>query len=95
MTKPAAIRAAIALLVAVPSWGFAAEPVDPTVAAVLKTYCISCHGGDKPKADLALDKLTPDFARNAEPWKVVHDRLSDGSMSPKGKPRPTASEFLI
>src|SRR4029077_5620767 len=39
------------------------------VAPVLKTYCVSCHGGAKPKAGLALDKLTPDFEKNADLWK--------------------------
>jgi mono/diheme cytochrome c family protein len=75
---------------------FAVEAADAkfsaTVAPVLKTYCVACHGGEKPKAELALDVLAPDFAKNGETWKGVVDRLADGSMPPKGKPRPTAAE---
>ncbi|HEV3117492.1 MAG TPA: DUF1592 domain-containing protein, partial [Gemmataceae bacterium] len=52
----------------------------------------SCHGGAKPKADLDLAALSPDFGKNADVWKSVLDRLAGGSMPPKGKPRPTAAE---
>ncbi len=70
-----------------------AQPTfDADVAPVLKTYCFSCHGGAKPKADLALDKLTPQFDKNAEIWRGVMDRISDGSMPPKGKDRPSAAQ---
>src|SRR5665213_3690624 len=75
---------------------FAAEPADSdfaaTVAPVLKTYCVTCHGGKKPKSDLSLEVSVPDFPRNAEIWNEVVDRLTEGSMPPKGKPRPTAVE---
>ena len=27
------------------------------IAPLLAKYCTSCHGGDKPKADLAMDVL--------------------------------------
>ncbi len=95
MMKPAAVLISIALM-ATSGSDSAAGPKDPvltaSVAGVLKTYCISCHGGSKPKGDLALDKLAPDFAANAETWKGVLDRLTDGSMPPKGKPRPSAGE---
>jgi len=65
------------------------------VAPVLKEFCVGCHGGVKPKADLALDTLGPDFARNGDAWKSVLDRLADGSMPPKGKPRPTAEQHRM
>jgi mono/diheme cytochrome c family protein len=64
-----------------------------TVAPVLKTYCVSCHGGTKPKADLGLDTLTADFGANGAAWKAVVDRLMDGSMPPKGKPRPSEAQL--
>src|SRR4051794_20555272 len=68
----------------------AADPAFEAVAPLLKTYCVSCHSGDKPKGDLDLAKLAPDFAQNGAAWKGVYDRLADGSMPPKGKPRPAA-----
>ena len=96
MMKTALILAAFTLLVITPCQGPAAETADPafatTVAPVLKTYCISCHSGAKPKGDLSLDKLTADFAANGEAWASVLKRLSEESMPPEGKPRPTAAE---
>jgi mono/diheme cytochrome c family protein len=93
--KSASALFALALLASVPASACGA-PTDSgfaaTVAPVLKEYCVGCHGGAKPKADLALDTLSPDFARNGDAWKSVLDRLADGSMPPKGKPRPTADQ---
>jgi len=62
------------------------------VAPVLKRHCVECHGGDKPKADLALDALTSDFAAHGDAWNAVLDRISAGSMPPKNRPRLTAAE---
>ncbi len=62
------------------------------VEPVLKSYCVSCHGGAKPKSGLALDKLVPDFAKHGDVWQSVVERLADGSMPPKGKLRPNAGE---
>jgi hypothetical protein len=68
-----------------------AQPAfDSTVAPVLKTFCFDCHGGAKPKANLVLDRLAPDFEKNADVWKAIMERISDGSMPPKGKDRPSA-----
>ncbi len=66
-----------------------------SVAPILKTYCVGCHGGDKPKADLALDTLAADFAEQGETWKMVLERVDDGTMPPKGKPQPTADERRV
>ena len=69
-----------------------AQSFDADVAPVLQKHCVGCHGGAKPKAGLALDKVTPDFDRHAEAWKGVLERISDGTMPPKSKARPTAAE---
>jgi hypothetical protein len=61
-------------------------------AAVLKRYCLDCHAGKKPKGDLALDSLAPDFDKHPAAWKRVLERLADHSMPPKGKPQPAATE---
>jgi mono/diheme cytochrome c family protein len=92
MMKLAAIVAAVLL------WASAvvAAPTDKeyvgSVGPFLKAHCVSCHGGTKPKADLALDALAPDFSSNADTWIKVRDRLIDGSMPPKDKGRPNARE---
>ncbi len=85
--------AVVALLTAISGPAFAADPsFESTVAPFLKAHCVECHGGAKPKADLALDKIGADMATHGEAWKGVLDRLSDGTMPPKGKPRPAAAE---
>lgn len=74
----------------------AAEPLvadfDKNVSPIVKTYCLSCHSGGKPKADLALDTLGADFATYGERWAAVMERLADGTMPPKGKPQPSADQ---
>jgi hypothetical protein len=58
----------------------------------LKTYCTSCHGGEKPKGDLDLsvyatvDGVLKDLRR----WETVLEQLEAGSMPPgKAKEHPT------
>jgi hypothetical protein len=87
------LLAGIGILFSCPISGARAQPnLETDVAPVLKTFCFSCHGGAKPKADLALDKLTPHIEKNAEVWHGVMERISDGSMPPKGKDRPSAAQ---
>jgi hypothetical protein len=89
----ATILAGIGIVLYCPTSGTRAQQsFDTAVAPVLKSYCFSCHGGAKPKAGLALDRLTPDFEKNADTWHEVMKRISDGSMPPKRKDRPKAVE---
>ncbi len=60
----------------------------PHLNSTLKTYCISCHGKDKPKADIRLDTFAPTDTELA--GEIVRV-MSDGLMPPKGKPRPDDS----
>lgn len=57
-------------------------------------HCVKCHSGEKPKGDWRIDELTPDFADKAsrERWEGVLEKLEDGTMPPKAKPRPPAGE---
>ncbi|MDB5300983.1 MAG: cytochrome [Phycisphaerales bacterium] len=64
-----------------------------TVQPFLQTYCVSCHGSEKPKGDLdlspftSLGAVTKDFPR----WELVHERLAAGDMPPaKAKQHPDA-----
>jgi len=61
---------------------------------LLARHCVDCHRGDKPKGNLRLDNLTPDFADAAtrEHWTSVVERLKAGEMPPKEKPRPPDKE---
>lgn len=86
------IVALLPLIACAPSPVRAKDPSFDAVVPLLKSYCVSCHGGDKPKGNLDLAKLAPDFARNAATWKSVVERLNEGSMPPKNKPQPTSAE---
>ena len=66
-----------------------------TVAPILQKYCVSCHGGKKPKGDLALDTLPPDFGANGAAWNGVLERLIDQTMPPEGKSQPNAADSKI
>ncbi|HND50781.1 MAG TPA: DUF1592 domain-containing protein [Pirellulaceae bacterium] len=57
--------------------------------AIVDRHCRSCHAGDKPKGDLAVERLTVDFAdeKNAERWSEIARRVKAGEMPPAGKPR--------
>lgn len=62
------------------------------VMPLLQSYCASCHGGDKPKGELDLARLAPDFGTNEAAWKSVFAQVSNGSMPPKNRRQPTAAE---
>ena len=62
------------------------------VRPLLQKYCVSCHSGKKPKGDLALDSMSPDFGTNGAEWNGVLERLNNHTMPPKGKPQPSDSE---
>jgi hypothetical protein len=70
--------------------GSDARHFDERVRPFFTRYCLECHSGKKPKGDLHLDRLTPDFAGadSLEKWLAIHERLTTGAMPPKSKPRP-------
>jgi hypothetical protein len=77
----------------------AAPPSDRQFATVVqpfvKTYCLACHGADKPKAKLDLSRYTTPAAvlNNHDLWDRVVERLEAGEMPPANAPRqPTAHE---
>lgn len=56
----------------------------------LTKHCLGCHSGEKPKGDLRLDRLTPDFSTAAgrKQWDTVAERMKSGEMPPMSRPRP-------
>jgi hypothetical protein len=55
---------------------------------VFQDYCFECHGTDKPKADLSIERLVGDSTRasvgaNWQDWERVADMLDNGKMPPK------------
>jgi mono/diheme cytochrome c family protein len=71
-----------------------ARQFDTEIRPILAAHCVKCHSGDKPKGDLRLDQLKPDFADETtrEHWLSVMDRVTAGEMPPKAKPRPPAKD---
>ncbi len=83
----------LALLLLIPSpGGLLAQTPPAPVADVLQRHCLGCHQGAKARGDLRLDTLPADFAGAATTWGKVFDRVSDGTMPPRGKARPTEAD---
>jgi cytochrome c551/c552 len=67
------------------------EPTTTATAALLDTYCISCHNSRVRTAGLALDDVNRQtVAGNAQVWEKVVRKLRTGAMPPAGRPRPHA-----
>jgi len=68
---------------------------DATIKSFLGRYCTECHDTDTKKGDFDLTALKFDLKnpRTFAQWVKVHDRLRDGEMPPKDKPRPDAAEL--
>ncbi len=99
-TSPAArFASACAVLVglgqAAPAQPTDADRYEAQVRPFLVRHCLECHGTQKPKGDLRLDQLAPEFARKADQdrWQAVLKRVTAGEMPPKAKPRPTEQEI--
>lgn len=67
------------------------------IAPILAKYCIGCHGGAEPKAELAFDKFKDDASALKEPkvWERVGKIIQSREMPPKDKPKPTAAEYAV
>src|SRR5205085_6576185 len=74
-----------------------AKQYDEQIRPLLAKFCLDCHGGEKPKGDFRLDKLSPDFADAAtqKQWQAVLSRVRSGEMPPKGKPRPEERDVRV
>lgn len=53
------------------------------------TYCVQCHGPQKPKGDVLLDAISN---VDAATWKDVYEQLASEAMPPDGKRQPSTSE---
>jgi hypothetical protein len=64
------------------------------IAPLLAKYCTGCHGGAKPKGDLALDvfKNEASLGKDAQVWEKVAAKLRAHEMPPEGRRQPTLAE---
>jgi hypothetical protein len=63
-----------------------------SVAPFLETYCITCHGPEKPKADLDLSPYSTmeSVVRDHPRWELVLEKLQAAEMPPeKAKRHPS------
>src|SRR5690349_16562787 len=63
----------------------------------LDAHCAECHDADLKKAGLDFAALPFDLAQptNFDKWVLVHDRVNNGEMPPKKKPRPEPAELAV
>ena len=67
------------------------------IAPLMQKYCVSCHGGAKAKAGVALDafKTHADVEKQLKTWEKVADNLRSGDMPPPGRKQPTPAELEL
>ena len=68
---------------------------DKQVRPFLARHCLACHGPEKTKGNLRLDRLGPDFATeaNRQRWQLIQKRVQAGEMPPESKSRPGEKEI--
>jgi mono/diheme cytochrome c family protein len=64
----------------------------PAHAALVKTYCATCHSDRTRSGELSLEHADlADIPRYAEMWEKVIRKVRAGMMPPAGMPRPDAA----
>ena len=58
--------------------------------ALLKEYCVSCHGPDKQKGKVRVDDLplTITNVQEADRWQKILDQMNSGDMPPEDEKQP-------
>jgi hypothetical protein len=72
--------------------GQLASGFDSTVDPFIESYCIDCHSGELPEAELDLSTATfASVTQDPARWRQVLERIETGEMPPDdAKSRPTA-----
>ena len=67
-----------------------------TMRPFLAKHCVACHGSEKQKGDLNLEKFDGDILdlTKAGIWHEIVDVLNVGEMPPEKEPRPPAKELV-
>ena len=74
---------------AAPSGAVAGSSPD---AALIKTYCATCHNDRTSSGELSLEHADlTDIPKHAELWEKVIRKVRAGMMPPAGMPRPDAA----
>ena len=65
------------------------------VLPFLTSYCVNCHGGERPKArfDLSVYRTLDDVVKGYGDWEHVLEMLTEGEMPPdEAKEQPSAGQ---
>ncbi len=67
---------------------------DTQTAVFFKEHCLRCHGPEKAKGDLRLDRLDTDSSKPStfDRWREIVARVQSGEMPPKKEPRPKPAQ---
>ncbi len=73
----------------------ASAPAEEPFEAFLKTHCVRCHGPQKEKGDIRIDRLSRDFKAGVDThhWAEALDKVNSGEMPPEDEPQPTQDEI--
>src|SRR5262249_42977718 len=65
------------------------------IRPLLQKHCVRCHGADKPKAGLRVDRLGADMfqEKSAAVWHEIADRGNSGALPPKNEPPLSRDEL--
>jgi hypothetical protein len=91
-------RLALLCLACLPGVSARAAPPPPDfkkdALPLITKYCVSCHGGEKPKGSFRLDNIKDLDAALKRPksWDKIADALRAGEMPPPEKKQPTTAE---
>ena len=59
------------------------------IQPLLENYCVRCHGPEKQKGDVRLDRLT---VLDSATFEAVYEQLADGLMPPDDQRQPATAE---
>jgi hypothetical protein len=67
---------------------------DKAVKPLLQKYCVRCHGGKSPKAEMQFDSIDPDIitGKHSGIWEDVREAFNTGEMPPDDELQPTIDE---
>ena len=67
------------------------------IEAFLSDNCFECHDDSTTKGDLNLLDLNFELGKhsNFKTWERIYDRVQDGEMPPKKKPRPDSKKQVV
>jgi len=76
------------LILLLMAFSASAFPAAGPFETFLETHCVSCHGPDKAKGDLRVDRLSRKFrtGEDSHVWAEVIEKVNSGEMPPKKKP---------